>query len=104
MRGPEYLRPTVHRVVTYLGVSHSQLFSPLRTDEVSKARDVLVYLLKNNLGWSWARIGRYLRRHHTTCISAYRRAERRLDRKDQEFQVALALGEQELKRKTDGRS
>jgi len=66
------------------GVAPSDVLSPSRPSQVSKARWAIAYVLIERMGWSLPRIGRLLNKDHTAVLYGYRRAQE-LYRTDQSF-------------------
>lgn len=79
-------------VAAYFEVTAEQLRSPSRSRNLSRARQVAVYLLRERLGWPLERIGAELGgRDHSTILYAYKRMAQSQGQKPELQGVLAAL-------------
>ncbi len=82
----------IEAVAGYFGVSADQIRSPSRARELSRARQVAVYLMREQLGWPLDRIGAELGgRDHSTVLYAYRRMAQTQGKAPEVLAVLAAL-------------
>lgn len=76
------IRPqlVLRSIAEFYGFTLLLLRSKARHKELVRARDVFVWLMRERKALSWNSIARVLNRHHTSCIAAYRRAQKRIER------------------------
>ncbi len=75
------------------GVTEESLRSDDRSD-ASLARWALSYVLIDRVGWTAARVGRLLDKHHTTILYGYRRASEMRDSSEQFFNAIAMIEDQ----------
>lgn len=79
-------------VARTLGVTLEQMRGPGRSRQLSRARQVAAYLLREKLGWSLERIGQELGgRDHSSVLYAYRRVAQSQGQHPQVQEVLAAL-------------
>lgn len=66
------------RVSAVSGVSVFEMRSENRQDRAVKARHIAMYLIREQVGYSFPRIGRIMNKHYTTVINACEQMERAL--------------------------
>jgi chromosomal replication initiator protein len=69
----------VHEVATAHGLPDSAIYGYSRRAPVVRARDEASWRVRREMGWSLPKIGRLLRRDHTTVLVAIRRHQARVD-------------------------
>lgn len=76
---PAFSRQLVRLVAQHLGLSPAAVLASSRQQTTVLARGVLVHLLRETAGWSFAAIGRLLRgKDHSTVLHAHRKISRRI--------------------------
>lgn len=61
-------------VAAHYGLTRQVLLSPRRTAPIARARHMAMYLLREQ-GMTYAQIGRFLRRDHSTALYGYSRIQ-----------------------------
>lgn len=83
-----YRHPTpqeiIHRIVSHVsyesGVTQSEIYSPVRTDRIARARQIVMFLARELAGLSYATIGDELgKRDHGTVMHGHRAVRERMD-------------------------
>lgn len=68
-------RKLINEVAEKMNISREALLSPSHEKHVVTAREAVVLVLRQEHGYKLARIGRILKRHHTTVMHAYDQAK-----------------------------
>ena len=63
------------KIVRLTGTKIADLRSPSHVHNISAARQIVIYLLRREFGWSLTRIGRYINRDHTSVHHAIKKVE-----------------------------
>lgn len=62
------------------GVTRETMLGDDRADDVSKARQLAMYLTRVLLSWSLPKIGREFKRHHSTVLYSIRKHDGQMER------------------------
>lgn len=71
------------------GLTSGEIVGRAQPQRIARARHAIVYCAREVLGESFPRVGKALKRDHTTVMSSYRRAQALIER-DKAFQAGVA--------------
>ncbi|MCZ7622025.1 MAG: hypothetical protein M5U24_06000 [Candidatus Kuenenia sp.] len=85
-------------VLRHFNISRSDLHSSRKAKTVSFPRQICMYLIKNQLDWSYQQIGNYFgNKKHTTVIFAIKKINEEL-KKDDQFKSFLDILMEKIKK------
>ncbi len=68
----------ISKVAAKYGVDYNDILSKKKTNDITRARHMCVYLMRNMLDMSYPQISKKLGRDHSTCISSYKCIEKEI--------------------------
>ncbi len=72
------VRSIIVRSGQHFGVSYDDIIGPTRTKGLAHARQLAMYLAREQTGHSLSELGRAFRRDYTTVVHAHRKVKRQL--------------------------
>lgn len=73
-------RLVIARVASLFGIGTAYILGPSREWHLMPAREAIAFVLHKRYGYSFARIGRETRRHHTSVVHSFKNSLSRFER------------------------
>lgn len=84
------IHPVLKHSCDSMGWPYDHIDTKKRKQEHVEARQLLMFWMKESLGFSWVKIAEIFGQNHSTIISGYDKAKHKLSR-DEEYRIELVL-------------